>query len=115
MNRNNLGQFIKGMTPWNKGKFGYAQFGDFFFQGMSMYVFPRRNATDKTDVIEDDSARGCAIDFLHDECWNRPCPQKVIFAGVRTPFTDSNGESIYTGDVIKIDDGFQCSGGKMQG
>ena len=23
MNRNNLGQFIKGMTPWNKGKFGY--------------------------------------------------------------------------------------------
>lgn len=23
MNRNNLGRFIKGMTPWNKGKFGY--------------------------------------------------------------------------------------------
>lgn len=90
----------------DKGKFGYAQFGDFFFQGMSMYVFPRRGAVKQDEEIEDDSARGCAIDFLHDECWNRPCPRKVIFAGVQTPFTDSNGESIYTGDVIKVDDGF---------
>lgn len=54
---------------------------------------------------EDNSARGCVMDYFHDECWNRQTPQRVIFAGVQTPFTDSNGESIYTGDVIKIDDG----------
>lgn len=190
-----------------KDKFGYASFGDFFFQGMNMYVFPPKedekpkdegipsptirytikkiadglqfevpekfplksktghikiytrdeyreklsglddetllgklNRQDGVDIcrqlayeeamhrgipeykidvsgtlqakwdalerkrIDDDSARGCALDFFRDECWNRTCPQKVIFAGVETPFKDSNGKSIFTGDVVKLED-----------
>lgn len=54
---------------------------------------------------EDNSARGCVMDYFHDECWNRQTPQKVIFAGVQTPFKDVNGDWIYTGDVIKVEGG----------
>lgn len=56
---------------------------------------------------EDNSARGCVMDYFHDECWNRQTPQKVIFAGVQTPFKDVNGDWIYTGDVIKVEDAFR--------
>ena len=55
---------------------------------------------------EDDSARCCVIDYFHDECWNRQTPQKVIFAGVQTPFKDVNGDWIYTGDVIQLEEDF---------
>ena len=55
---------------------------------------------------EDDSARCCVIDYFHDECWNRKTPRKVIFAGVQTPFKDVNGDWIYTGDVIQLEEDF---------
>ena len=52
--------------------------------------------------IENHSAEGCVLDYFNDECWNRPTPRRVIFAGVQTPFRDVNGEWIYTGDVVKL-------------
>ena len=55
---------------------------------------------------DDFSARCCVLDYFNDECWNRQTPQKVIFAGVQTPFKDVNGDWIYTGDVINLDEDF---------
>ena len=52
--------------------------------------------------MERHSAEGCVLDYFNDECWNRPTPRRVIFAGVQTPFRDVNGEWIYTGDVVKL-------------
>lgn len=53
------------------GKFCYARFGDFFMDDCEdLYV------------------------------WSRNSLIPAIFAGVKTPYKDVNGESIYTGDVI---------------
>ena len=53
------------------------------------------------EARERNSAEGVVLDYFNDECWNRPTPRRVIFAGVQTPFRDVNGEWIYTGDVVK--------------
>ena len=42
--------------------------------------------------------------MFNDECEGRGYARRVIFAGVQTEFKDCNGENIYTGDVIKVEE-----------
>ena len=78
-------------------KFGYSYFGNFFFYGDDLYIWEKdeKYANDHNqEVVEalfGDEYKGCGY------------ARRVIFAGVLTPFKDSNGENIYTGDVIQIE------------
>ena len=76
-------------------KFGYTSFGNFFFYGQEMYVFS------EDDRWKDKHCKHIVLDYFNDECWNQGYAHKVIFAGVRTPFKDKNGDYIYTGDVVR--------------
>ena len=78
-------------------KFGYAHFGDFFFYGDDFYVW------DLDDKYLEDHNQYVAEEVFNDECEGRGYARRVIFAGVQTEFKDSNGETIYTGDVIKVE------------
>lgn len=81
----------------DKGRFGYAKFGDFFFvETGDLYVWTRAKE------FEEDHNQDIVEGFFNDECRHRGYCHKVIFAGVKTPFHDSNGEAIYTGDVLRV-------------
>ena len=84
-------RYIKG-----RGEFGYAKFGDFFFDRNQMYVWE----TDDKYAEEHDDA--VVREVFHDECKGRGYVCQRIYAGVQTNFRDINGEIIYTGDVIKV-------------
>jgi len=98
-----IGASIPGLLPRitvryvaeNK-KFGYVDFGDFFFYNDDLYVWSLN------DKWADQHNQGVVLDVFHDECERRGYARKVLFAGVRTTTKDSNGEWIYTGDVINI-------------
>lgn len=81
-------------------RFGYADFGDFFFfPSGDLYVWTKNKefaGDHNQDVVEG---------YFEDECRNRGYCHRVIFAGVKTPYRDSNGDDIYTGDVLHIDYG----------
>lgn len=78
-------------------KFGYASFGScfFFHSPWEMYVFS------KDEKWKEQHAEHILMDEFHDQCWNNGYVRRVQFAGVCTPFTDKEGEHIYTGDIIK--------------
>jgi hypothetical protein len=78
-------------------KFAYACFGDFFFFGDDFYVW------EQDDKYLDDHNQDVVEAVFNDECKGRGYARRVIFAGVQTEFKDSNGESIYTGDVIQVE------------
>lgn len=79
-------------------KFAYAYFGDFFFFGDDFYVW------EQDDKYSDDHNQDVVEEVFNDECEGRGYARRVIFAGVQTEFNDSNGERIYTGDVIKVEE-----------
>ncbi|MEE1094116.1 MAG: hypothetical protein U0L08_04200 [Bacteroidales bacterium] len=79
-------------------KFAYACFGDFFFFGDDFYVW------EQDDKYLDDHNQYVVEEVFNDECEGRGYARRVIFAGVQTEFKDSNGERIYTGDVIKVEE-----------
>jgi hypothetical protein len=79
-------------------KFAYAKFGDFFFFGDEFYVW------ELDDKYLDDHNQDVVEAVFNDECKERGYARKVIFAGVQTEFKDCNGENIYTGDVIKVEE-----------
>lgn len=80
----------------DRGRFGYANFGDFFFFGDYLYVWTR----DK-EFAEDHNQDVVEV-YFGDECKGRGYCHRVIFAGVKTPYHDSNGDDIYTGDVLDL-------------
>lgn len=84
-------RYVKG-----RGEFGYAKFGDFFFDRDQMYVW------EVDDKYAEEHNEAIVREVFHDECKGRgyACPR--IYAGVQTNFRDINGEKIYTGDVIKV-------------
>lgn len=84
-------RYIKG-----RGEFGYAKFGDFFFDRDQMYVW------ETNDKYAKEHNEAVVREVFCDECKGRgyACPR--IYAGVETNFRDINGETIYTGDVLKI-------------
>ena len=79
-----------------EGKFGYSWFGNFFYFADSLYVF------DKDEAWAPEHSAAAVDAIFHDECIGRGYAHRVLFAGVRTPYKDSNGEFIYTGDVCHI-------------
>ena len=79
-------------------KFAYVYFGDFFFFGDDFYVW------EQDDKYSDDHNQDVVEEVFTDECEGRGYARRVIFAGVQTEFKDSNGERIYTGDVIKVEE-----------
>ncbi|MEE0805374.1 MAG: hypothetical protein U0L77_08130 [Prevotellamassilia sp.] len=80
-----------------KNKFAYAYFGDFFFFGDDFYVW------EQDDKYLDCHNQDVVEEVFNDECEGRGYACRVIFAGVQTEFKDSNGEWIYTGDVIQVE------------
>ena len=79
-------------------KFAYAYFGDFFFFGDDFYVW------EQDDKYLDDHNQDVVEEVFNDECEGRGYARRVIFAGVQTEFKDSNGERIYTGDVMQVEE-----------
>lgn len=78
-------------------RFGYARFGDFFFWSPEdLYVWTRNKE------FENDHNQDIVEDYFNDECKNRGFCHRVIFAGIRTPYNDSTGSPIYTGDVLRV-------------
>lgn len=86
-------RYIKG-----RGEFGYAKFGDFFFYKDRMYVW------ETDDKYAGEHEQGVVEDTFHDECKERGYACRRIYAGVQTNFKDSNGDYIYTGDVLDVND-----------
>lgn len=79
-------------------KFAYANFGNFFFFGDDFYVW------ELDDKYLDDHNQDVVEAVFNDECKGRGYARRVIFAGAQTEFKDCNGENIYTGDVIKVEE-----------
>lgn len=83
-----------------QNRFGYADFGDFFFfPSGDLYVWT------KNKEFAEDHNQDVVEGYFEDECRGRGYCHRAIFAGVKTPYRDSNGEDIYTGDVLDIDYG----------
>lgn len=80
-----------------RGKFGYANFGDFFFLCDDLYVWTRDKKYKENhnqDVVD-------AI--FNDECTREEYACRALFAGADTNCVDSNGEHIFVGDILEID------------
>lgn len=77
-------------------KFGYAWMGNFFYFADSLYVW------DKDETWAPDHNADVVEAIFHDECIGRGYAHRVLYAGVRTQYKDSNGEAIFTGDVCHI-------------
>lgn len=82
-----------------EGKFGFAYFGDcFMLDSGDLYVYTDENSGDSylTSII--DSL------FFNFGIERKQKLKKVIFAGVKTHYKDSNRDSIYSGDVLQLGD-----------
>lgn len=79
-------------------EFGYAWFGNFFFFGDDLYVW------EKDDKYAEEHNQDVVEAVFDDECEGRGYARRVIFAGVQTEFKDCNGDRIFTGDVIKVEE-----------
>lgn len=95
---NNFLPTIKVRYVAENKKFAYAYFGNFFFFGNDFYVW------EQDDKYSDHHNQDVVETVFKDECEGRGYARRVIFAGVQTEFKDSNGERIYTGDVIKVEE-----------
>ncbi len=80
----------------DEGKFGFKGFGGFFFFDDELYIF------DYDDKFADVHSQDVVEGVFQDECKGRGYAFPVYFAGVRTPYKDSNGEPIFTGDICHI-------------
>ena len=77
-------------------KFGYKAMGNFFFLADTLYVW------DYDDTWAPDHNADVVEGVFHDACSGRGYAHWVLFAGVETPYKDSKGERIFTGDVCHI-------------
>lgn len=81
----------------DRDRFGYADFGDFFFiETGDLYVWTYNKE------FADDHNQDMVEGYFGDECKGRGYCHRVIFAGVETGYRDSNGDKIYTGDVLEL-------------
>lgn len=79
-------------------KFGYSNFGDFFYFGDDFYVW------NEDYKWKEDHNQDLVEAVFQDRYYRSGYAHRVIFAGVETEFVDSNGERIFTGDVIKLEE-----------
>lgn len=82
----------------DRDRFGYAAFGNFFMTpDRELYVWTR----DKE--FKDLHNQDLVEEIFGDECRERgKYFHRAIFAGVETPLKDIYGNSLYTGDVIRV-------------
>lgn len=81
----------------DRDRFGYAKFGNFFFsKSGDLYVWTRNKE------FADRHNQAVVEDYFGDECTGRGYCHRVLFAGVKTGYIDSNGDDIYTGDVLEL-------------
>ena len=80
----------------DENKFGYKTMGNFFFFDDMLYVW------DYDDAQAENHDQTVVEAVFHDECKGRGYARFALFAGVKTPYKDSKGESIFTGDVCHI-------------
>lgn len=80
----------------DNGKFGYADFGNYFFLHDAFYVI----STKDEDAANHD--QDAMWTYFRDECEGRGYAVQRIFAGVPTGHVDVTGSEIYTGDVISM-------------
>lgn len=83
-----IGRSVRFIDP--TGKFGYAHFGDFYFDenGVMMLITKEREYT-----------KYHRPDILSDTLWSTV---PVIYAGVNTRFKDDRYQEIFTGDIVSI-------------
>lgn len=80
----------------DRDKYGYAEFGDFFFFADDLYVwkqeeeYAERHGKDVVDCVFDE------------ECTREGYACRFLYAGADTNYVDGNGEHIFTGDVLEI-------------
>lgn len=80
----------------DRDRFGYARFGDFFFFSDYLYIWTRNKE------FADDHNQDVVEGYFNDECNGRGYCHRAILTGVKTPYRDSNGDNIYTGDVLSL-------------
>jgi hypothetical protein len=95
-----LSKFVPGIHiryVCDNNQFGYTTLDNcFFFDDGGMYIW------EEDEKWEEDHNQDVVECVFHDECKGRGYAHRVISAGVSTNIRDSNGEYMYTGDVIEI-------------
>lgn len=87
-----------------RDRFGYANFGDFFFwYDGGLYVWQQSEEFKEdhnTDIVEG---------FFGKPCEGRGYALRSIFAGIDTGYDDCNGSCMFTGDVVLVkgDNGYE--------
>ena len=78
-------------------RFGYANFGDFFFWADGgLYVWHRSREYEvdhNPDIVED---------YFGSPCEGRGYTCRHIFAGIDTGYDDINGSRMFTGDIVLV-------------
>ena len=81
----------------DKDRFGYADFGDFFFwDDGGLYVWQQ------SDEFEEDHNPDLVEDYFGHPCEGRGYTLRSIFAGIDTGYDGSNGSRMFTGDVVLV-------------
>lgn len=78
------------------GKFGYAEFGDFFFFADDLFVWREE------EKFAEDHSKDVVDGLFNEKCTRTGYACRFLYAGADTNYVDSNGEHIFVGDVIEI-------------
>ena len=84
----------------SKRRFGYANFGEFFFLDNDMYVWK------EDEKCKEEHNQSVVEEVFGNECKDRGYACRRIFSGVKTKFKDSKNDHIYTGDVLRLNNDF---------
>lgn len=81
----------------DRNKFGYAEFGDYFFWvDNGLYVWH------KDEEYEEDHNPDIVEDYFGHACKGRGYTCRHIFAGIDTGYDDSDGCRMFTGDIVQV-------------
>ena len=79
-----------------RGKFGYADFGDFFFFDDDLFVWRSE------DKFAGDHSQDVVDGEFNEMCSRLEYACRFLYAGIDTNFTDCNGAHIFVGDVLPL-------------
>ncbi len=99
-----IGYNLKGRLPKvriryviDRDKFGYAEFGDYFFwidNGLCVWH--------KDDEYEEDHNPDIVEDYFGHDCKGRGYTCRHIFAGIDTGYDDCENSRMFTGDIVQV-------------
>lgn len=81
-----------------QGKFGYADFGDFFFFANDLYVWRQE------EEYANRHNKNVVNSIFDKQCTRQEYACCFLYAGADTNYIDSNEEHIFVGDVIEIEE-----------